>query len=77
MSDQQVLMWEVRAAPGRLADLVDAVRRLADPSAAVYTSSAPDERVVVIDPSGKGVPDVPAELLARAAHEWIFTVVAR
>jgi hypothetical protein len=31
----------------------------------------------VIDPSGRGVGDVPAELLARPAHEWAFQAVPR
>ena len=72
-----VLMWEVRAAEGRLDELVDAVRSLADPSAEIYSSATPDERVVVIDPTGRGVANVPDELVARPPHEWIFTAVER
>jgi len=72
-----VLMWEVRAAPGRLADLVDAVRSAADPAASIYASADPDERVVVIDPTGRGPGHVAAELVARDPHEWIFDVVDR
>jgi len=70
-------MWEVRAAPGRLAELVEAVRQAADPSAQLYSSADPDERVVVIDPTLTGVTDIPADLIARPPHEWIFEVVDR
>jgi hypothetical protein len=69
------LMWEVRAADGRLAELVAHVRRHADPGAQVYRSADGEPRVVVIDPSGRGVPDVPAELVARPPHEWRFEPV--
>ncbi len=72
-----VLMWEVRAAPGRLEELVAAVCARADPSAQVLRSSDPDERVVLIDPSGRGVSDLPEGLLARPAHEWTFDPVER
>jgi len=72
-----VLMWEVRAAPGRLAELVDAVRSAADPAASIYASADPDERVVVIDPTGRGPGRIPDELVARAPHEWTFDVVDR
>jgi hypothetical protein len=72
-----VLMWEVRAAEGRLDELVEAVRAVADPAAQLYRSAEPDGRVVLIDPSGRGVAGVPAELVARPAHEWMFQAVAR
>jgi hypothetical protein len=70
-------MWEVRAASGRLDELVDYVRAAADPAAQIFRSGEPDERVVVIDPSGIGVPDVPRELIARPPHLWSFDEVAR
>ncbi len=72
-----VLMWEVRAAAGRVEELVEHVRASADPAAQIYRADGPDARVVVIDPTGRGVPDVPAELVARPAHEWRFEPVAR
>ena len=72
-----VLMWEVRAAEGRLDDLVAFVAAAADPSAQVFRSDAPDPRVVVLDPSGHGLSDVPAELVARPPHAWTFEAVAR
>jgi hypothetical protein len=72
-----VLMWEVRAAPGRLPQLVDAVRAGTHPTAAIYASAEPDERVVVIDPTGQGPGQIPDELVARPPHEWTFDVVAR
>ncbi|HEY8718133.1 hypothetical protein [Pengzhenrongella sp.] len=71
------LMWEVRAPDGRLDDLVAYVSAHADPSAQVFRSVGDDPRVVVIDPTGRGVPDVPAELVARPPHEWRFEPVAR
>jgi hypothetical protein len=71
------LMWEVRAADGRLADLVAYVSAHADPSAQLFRSDGADPRVVVIDPTGRGVSDVPAELVARPPHEWSFEPVAR
>jgi hypothetical protein len=71
------LMWEVRAAPGRVDDLVAYVLQHAHRSAQVFRADGPDPRVVVIDPTGEGVPDVPAELVARAPHEWQFEAVRR
>ena len=71
------LMWEARAADGRLDELITDVLDRADPSAQVYRSVAGEPRVVVIDPTGHGVGGVPAELLARPAHEWAFQPVSR
>jgi hypothetical protein len=70
-------MWEAHAADERLADLVAHVVEHADPAAQVYRSAGDEERVVVIDPSGRGVPDVPDALLARPAHQWMFDPVER
>jgi hypothetical protein len=70
-------MWEVRAAEGRLDELVAFVQRAADPAAQVYRSERPDPRIVVIDPSGHGLADVPGDLVARPPHAWSFTAVAR
>jgi hypothetical protein len=72
-----VLMWEVRAADGRLDDLVAYVCAHADPDAQIYRADGGDPRVVLIDPSGEGVPAVPPELIARPPHEWHFEQVAR
>jgi hypothetical protein len=71
------LMWEVRAAEGRLDELVAYVDAHADPSAEVYQAQGADSRLVVIDPTGRGVPGVPADLLARPPHEWTFAAVPR
>jgi hypothetical protein len=68
-------MWEVRAAAGRVDDLLAWVLAHAAPGAAVYRS--PDARVVVVDESGTGLPDVPAELVDRPPHTWQFTPVLR
>ena len=67
-----VLMWEVRAAAGRLDELLQYVLGHADPAAEVYRSSAGEPRVVVIDPTGRGIPDLPDGLAARAPHSWDF-----
>ena len=72
-----VLMWEVRAVAGRLDELLDYVLRRTDPAAQVYRSSAGEPRVVVIDPSGHGVPDLPDRLAARVPHVWSFEPVPR
>jgi hypothetical protein len=71
------LMWEARANDGRLAELVAFVIAHADPSAQVYRSGGAEPRVVVIDPSERGVPGVPPDLLARPPHEWSFEPVER
>ncbi len=70
------LMWEVRAAPGRLDDLVAFVCAAAVPSAQVFRADGPP-RVVVIDPTGRGVDAVPADLVARPPHSWPFEAVPR
>lgn len=71
-------MWEVRAAPGRLAELLAWVGALTVPaggSADLYTAA--DDRVVLIlrTPGAPAphLPDPPAELLARPVHAWPFT----
>jgi hypothetical protein len=69
------LMWEVRAVPGKVEQLLAFIRGAADPSAQVYRSAGPEPRVVVIDPSGRGIADVPAELVARPPHAWPFELV--
>jgi hypothetical protein len=71
------VMWEVRAADGRLAELVAYVNAQADPAAQVFRSEGADPRVVVIDPTDRGLPDVPAELIARPPHQWRFEAVTR
>ena len=72
-----VLMWEVRAAAGRLDELLQHVLGHADPAAQVYRSSAGEPRVVVIDPTGRGIPDLPVGLAVRAPHSWDFEPVPR
>jgi hypothetical protein len=72
-----VLMWEARAAAGRLDELLHHVLGQADPAAEVYRSSAGEPRIVVIDPTGRGIPDLPAGLAARAPHSWSFEPVPR
>jgi hypothetical protein len=69
------VMWEAKAADGRADDLLAHVLHHADPSADVYRSH--DARVVVIDPTGRGISDVPGELVARAPHVWPFDRIER
>jgi hypothetical protein len=76
------LMWEARAAPGRLADLLRWVDSTVLPALAgdpgaplvdVYSSA--DERVVVVIRSTRGLarlPEPPAGLLRRPPHQWPF-----
>jgi hypothetical protein len=68
-----VTMWEVRAAPGRLDDLI-AYLRDAVPGATLYRDIA-EERLVAIIPGETAVPGPPAELVARAPHAWTFEQV--
>ena len=73
-----VSMWEVRAADGRLAELLDWVLARTRPDAQVYRSAEPEQRVVVIDPSGRAeelLAGLPPELAARPAHAWNFDQV--
>lgn len=69
------LMWEARAAHGRADDLAAHVLSSADPAAEVYRSA--DDRIVVIDPTGRGVSDVPGELVDRPPHVWSFERLPR
>jgi hypothetical protein len=68
-------MWEAKAADGRTDDLVAWALAHTQPDADVYRSA--DGRVVVIDASGRALPDAPAELLGRAPHVWSFEPVPR
>jgi hypothetical protein len=68
------LMWEVRAVPNRIEELVRFVLDHTHPSAEVYRGA---DRVVVIDPSGRGLTGVPGELMARPPQTWRFEQVPR
>lgn len=79
-------MWEVRAVPDRLAELVGWVCDTALPQvehdpghAGSEVFSAPDRVVVISRWRGEPValPPPPAELVARAPHSWDFTPVDR
>lgn len=73
--DGRTVMWEAKAEPGQEEALLAFVLAEAPPSADVYRSR--DQRVVVIDPTGRGLPEPPAGLLARPAHVWRFDPVPR
>jgi hypothetical protein len=76
------VMWEVRAAPGRLGELLRWVREAAVPGLLgapgclrVDVFDAADERVVVIARFGgpaARLPQPPPGLLRRPAHAWPF-----
>lgn len=70
----RTLMWEAKAAPGQ-ADALLAWLLDASPEGLVFRSG--DRVVLVVDPEPSdlpraGVPDPPAELLARPVHAWRF-----
>jgi len=69
------VMWEARAAEGRIDELVQYVRAQAAPEAQIYRGADGPPRVVVIDPTGAGISDVPPELVARPPHQWAFDPV--
>jgi hypothetical protein len=73
-------MWEVRAADGRLDELVAWVSGRIAPSASLFASADGEPRVVVIDPTAEVVQalaQVPRDLVARPAHSWNFRPVPR
>jgi hypothetical protein len=72
-----VLMWEVRAVEGRENDLLAHVLETAAPTAQIFRSADAPPRVVVLDPTGRGIPDVPPDLIARSPHAWSFEAVQR
>jgi hypothetical protein len=70
-------MWEVRAAPGRLEDLLAWVAEHAPAGASVFRGAEGPDWVVVIDPGGCDPGTAPGELAARPAHAWDFVPVHR
>ena len=72
------VMWEIRAAEGRLDELLDWALGRLDPAARVYRSNGGEARMVVIDGTGQAsrqLADPPAELIARPGHSWEFSPV--
>ena len=63
------VMWEAKAADGHADELLAHVLAHIPDGAQVYRSS---DRVVVIDPTGHGVPEPPAGVVARPSHVWEF-----
>lgn len=70
MTDVRTVMWEAKAVEGRADELLAYAVAHAPAEAQVYRSA--DARVVVIDPTGQGLPDAPADLMARPPHAWPF-----
>lgn len=71
-------MWEIRAAGGRLDELIEWALGRIDGSARVYRSNAGEPRMVVIDATGQvagQLADPPAELIDRPGHAWEFSPV--
>ena len=72
------VMWEIRAAEGRLDELLDWALGRLDPAARVYRSNGGEARMVVIDGSGTArdrLAEPPTGLLARPAQAWDFEPV--
>jgi hypothetical protein len=71
---REVVMWEARAADGRVAELAEWAGRWAGAQAAgaVEVYLGEPDRVVVVHAAEVGLPAPPAELLARAPHSWAF-----
>lgn len=69
------VMWEVKAADGRIDELITWALAHSDPAANLYRSA--DGRVVVVDATGAGLPAPPDELVARPPHAWPFQPVPR
>jgi hypothetical protein len=80
-------MWEVRANPGLVPELLDWLCELALPSveqdpghAGSEVFSSTDHRVVVISRwrgTPVALPEPPLRLVARPPHSWDFTPVDR
>jgi hypothetical protein len=71
-------MWEVRAAPDGVEELLGWLSTRLPAGAQLYRSIDSDVRVVVIDPTGTArdlFAGVPADLVARPAHAWDFQFV--
>jgi hypothetical protein len=71
-------MWEVRAADDQLDELISWVLRRVAADVQVYRSAAGEQRLVVIDPSGRArttLAGAPAHLVARPPHAWDFDPV--
>ncbi len=82
-----VRMWEVRAYPEGLADLLSWVCEIAVPAVEVQplhvsseVFSSTDHRVVVISrwrSAAQDLPEPPRHLITRSPHSWDFTPVDR
>ena len=75
MTQPRTLMWEAKPVPDAAERLLAWALATAPAEAEVYRGG--DGRVVVIDPTGVGLPEAPADLLARPPHVWPFTRVPR
>lgn len=73
----ETLMWEARAAPAMLEQLVRWALSVAEPGAEVFRSDDPDPRVVVINYGGTDLPEAPREYVARPPHAWRFQRASR
>lgn len=64
-------VWEARARPGRLGELLAAVLA-ALPAQAMVLASPEQDRVVALAPASVSVPSPPGGLLDRPAGSWRF-----
>lgn len=75
MTDDLVVMWEVRAVPDQCDALVDWALAVSAKGAEVFRSDGTEPRVVVIQPAGADLPPPPDAYVVRPPHSWRFTRV--
>jgi hypothetical protein len=75
MTDNTVLMWEVRAEPEYFDALVDWALEVSANGAEIFRSGGGEPRVVIIQPGGAALPEPPDAYVARPPHAWQFTRV--
>jgi hypothetical protein len=75
LTDNTVLMWEVRAEPEYADALVEWALEVSATGAEIFRSGGAEPRVVIIQHAGGALPEPPAAYVARPPHAWHFTRV--